>query len=851
MSEYVPSIGIDFGTTNSSVAWRDPRTGDAEVILNAEGQPKTPSLVHFADDDETLVGKSVENLLQDISTDKARRDDVFRRTIASIKRNLLSPPRIALPGGRYVRPVEAAAEILKKIKRDAEDGHFHEAVERAVITCPAEFNVLQRQKIEEAGRLAGFSEVVLLEEPVAGALAYAEAGLDVGRHVLVYDLGGGTFDLAVLDSEDESFHVAMEPKGVERCGGDDFDLALYHHCDEVANETLGRPISLSGSVDLSFLRACRRRKESLTFQGKGRFSNYLSSENGPVYFEHEMDRQTFEELIGEYVETSARLTSEILKQADGAGHEVDTVVLVGGSVRVPLVVQTLKETLPVAPLGFNKRDIAVALGAAHYASVLWGEKKPSKVSKGSSAPRRGGVPAPPKPSPAEQYESAVAEARGKRLGKVEADRLSAFARQLGMTREATREVEVRVLGSSKEGVLYGQYKRAVETVWADGKLAPLEVEWLAATAEGMGLDTDRSSRAESEVMGDAKDAILARQSIAPESVASRPDFILAHTLPGHTGEVHSVAFSPDGGFLASGSGDHTLRGWDARAGEAVGSLEGHTARVNSVAFSPDGGFLASGGFDKSVRLWKLPNGEPFHNLAHPEWVFSVAVGSDGKLLASGGADGEIKLWSLETGELLRSLVGHSHWVLSVAMSADGGLLASGGADGTARVWDFESGEAAHVFERPGWVRSVAFGEEILAAACEDGSVGVWKIPDGELLYAVAGHSGAAFSVAASADGRLLASGGADGKVKVWDARAGEPLSILPAHQDGVSSVAFSPDGSLIASGGHDREVKVWRKVSGLSGDGAESGGRVEKVEADEDFGERGTSRIGMPPTLPD
>lgn|GEM_PF-3458996 len=668
---------------------------------------------------------------------------------------------------------------------------------------------MQRQKIEEAGRLAGFSEVVLLEEPVAGALAYAEAGLDVGRHVLVYDLGGGTFDLAVLDSEDESFHVAMEPKGVERCGGDDFDLALYHHCDEVANETLGRPISLSGSVDLSFLRACRRRKESLTFQGKGRFSNYLSSENGPVYFEHEVDRQTFEELIGEYVETSARLTSEILKQADGAGHEVDTVVLVAGSVRVPLVVQTLKETLPVAPLGFNKRDVAVALGAAHYASVLWGEKKPSKVSKGSSAPRRGGVPAPPNPSPAEQYESAVAEARGKRLGKVEADRLSAFARQLGMTREATREVEVRVLGSSKEGVLYGQYKRAVETVWADGKLAPLEVEWLAATAEGMGLDTDRSSRAESEVMGDAKDAILARQSIAPESVASRPDFILAHTLPGHTGEVHSVAFSPDGGFLASG------------------------------------------GFDKSVRLWKLPNGEPFHNLAHPEWVFSVAVGSDGKLLASGGADGEIKLWSLETGELLRSLVGHSHWVLSVAMSADGGLLASGGADGTARVWDFESGEAAHVFERPGWVRSVAFGEEILAAACEDGSVGVWKIPDGELLYAVAGHSGAAFSVAASADGRLLASGGADGKVKVWDARAGEPLSILPAHQDGVSSVAFSPDGSLIASGGHDREVKVWRKVSGLSGDGAESGGRVEKVEADEDFGERGTSRIGMPPTLPD
>src|SRR5215211_1927406 len=328
MSDPPPSIGIDFGTTTSSMAWCDPRTGEVETILNAEGQPKTPSLVYF-DEKEILVGEPVENLIQDVSTDRARRDEVFRRTIASIKRNLLSQPRIALPGGRYVRPVDVVSEILKKLKRDAEEGLFHEEIGRAVITCPAEFNVLQRQKIEEAGRLAGFREVVMLEEPVAGALAYARAGLDVGKHVLVYDLGGGTFDLAVLDNEDESFHVAMEPKGMERCGGDDFDLALYHHCDEIVREKLDRPINPTGGVDLSFLRACRRRKESLTFQERGRFSNYLASENGPVLFEHEVDRRTFEELISEYVETTTRLTGEILKQASTEDHKVDTVVLVG------------------------------------------------------------------------------------------------------------------------------------------------------------------------------------------------------------------------------------------------------------------------------------------------------------------------------------------------------------------------------------------------------------------------------------------------------------------------------------------------------------------------------------------
>src|SRR4028118_990346 len=200
-----------------------------------------------------------------------------------------------------------------------------------------------------AGRRAVEGGGVWVGGAGAGALAYSRAGLNVGKHVLVYDLGGGTFDLAVLDNEGESFHVAMEPKGMERCGGDDFDHALYHHCDEIVRKELGRPISLTGAVDLNFLRECRRRKEGLTYQGRGKLGDYLPSEGVPVLFEHEVDRQTFEGLIGEYVETSTRLTEEILKQADTRGHEVDTAVLVGGSSRVPLVMRALKGTLPVEP----------------------------------------------------------------------------------------------------------------------------------------------------------------------------------------------------------------------------------------------------------------------------------------------------------------------------------------------------------------------------------------------------------------------------------------------------------------------------------------------------------------------
>jgi WD40 repeat protein len=808
VSEQVASIGIDFGTTNSCVAWYDPRTGGAEVILNAEGQTKTPSLVYFGED-ETLVGEPVEHLIQNVSMEKARREEVFRRTIMSVKRNLLAPPRIALPGGRFVRPTDVAAEILKKLKRDAEEGHFHVEVKRAVITCPAEFNVLQRQKIEEAGRLAGFEEVVLLEEPVAGALAYSRAGLDVGEHVLVYDLGGGTFDLAVLDNEGESFHVAMEPKGMERCGGDDFDHALYYHCDEVAQEKLGRPISLTGAVDLNFLRECRRRKEGLTYQGRGILGDYLPSEGVPVLFEHEVDRQTFEGLIGEYVETSTRLTEEILKQADTRGHEVDTAVLVGGSSRVPLVMRALKETLPVEPLGFDKKDVAIALGAAHYADVRWPSARPGGKPKAATAPPR------EDPTHLDQYRASVEETvSGRRLNKLEADRLDAFAEQLGLSKKQAAEVEIRTLGDSKEGILRQQYRQAVETVWADGVLKGAEVEWLEALADELGLGQEQTSHAESEVMGAAKEAILDRQGSGSEPASGPENFALVHTLTGHSDEVNSVAFSPDGQFLASGSSDFTVEGWNARTGESVGALAGNTGKVSSVTFSPDGELLASGGFDKTVRVWKLPDGEPFHALDHSDWVFSVAFGPGSRILASGGADKEIKLWNLKTGELLRVLTGHSHWVQSLAFGPDGRTLISGSADKTVKVWRLpQTDDPPLTFKHPDRVRSVAFGpgSRFVTSGSEGGAIKVWDLKTGKPVRSFAGYSGPVLSVAVDSDGQLLSSGGSDGKIKTWNLRTGEPLEILPGHPGGVESVAFSPDGHLLASGGYDGTVKIWRK----------------------------------------
>jgi uncharacterized RDD family membrane protein YckC len=362
MSQEMPYIGIDFGTSRSSMSWYNPDTGRAETVRNAEGKDETPSAVYFGAG-EILVGGPAEDMLED----PEKRKFVVR----SIKRDMVNSPRLALPG-RRVTAIEVAAKILGKLRRDAEELHFHRPVRHAVITVPAAFDELQLDKIREAAQQAGFEEVALLAEPVAAALAYAQAGLRVGNHVLVYDLGGGTFDLALLAREDDgTFRVALEPKGLARCGGDDFDRALYDHCDEVAEATLGRGITLSGELEPNFLRQCRQRKETLTSAERAGFNAYLQAEDGSVQFTHMVDRATFEGLIGPSIEATVRLTRTLIDEATKASLAPDTVVLIGGSSRIPLAVRRLQEELPVQPQKWQRQDVAVALGAAVHGHILW------------------------------------------------------------------------------------------------------------------------------------------------------------------------------------------------------------------------------------------------------------------------------------------------------------------------------------------------------------------------------------------------------------------------------------------------------------------------------------------------
>lgn len=453
-------FGIDFGTTNSSMAWFDPETKEARILKNAEGEEKTPSLVYFGED-ETLVGKPVQDKLEESENyDEEEREDLNQRVVKGIKRNLLNPPVIPIPDRKPVRPVEVVAEILGKLKRDAESEHFNEEITRVVITCPAVFDMQKREVLLEAAARIGFSHVELFEEPTAAAIAFVRRGQKVGKGVLVYDLGAGTFDLSVVTRNGgDSFDVPMEPQGNPRCGGNDLDMELYRHCDELAREKLGQPISPKADVDMHFLDQCRSRKERLSSSKESMFRSMVFSEDGSTkFFKHKVDRETFEGLIRGRISGTVSETLKLWEQAGDQGHELDTLVMIGGSSRVPLVRRMLEEALPVEPRGFTETDYAVALGAAYRAGEIGTED--AELAK---------------------YRRALEICwTDRKLTRSEVEWIENLKQELELASEAVASVERKVMDGAIEEVLERQertgkdrYRKLLELGWKDKKLDAL------------------------------------------------------------------------------------------------------------------------------------------------------------------------------------------------------------------------------------------------------------------------------------------------------------------------------------------------------------------------------------------
>ncbi len=309
------------------------------------------------------------------------------------------------------------------------------------------------------------------------------------------------------------------------------------------------------------------------------------------------------------------------------------------------------------------------------------------------------------------------------------------------------------------------------------------------------------------------------------------------TLPGHSSFVNSLAISPDGKTLASGSWDQTIKIWNLETGEFIDTLTGHSDRVNSVTISGDGKLLASGSSDETIKFWNLYTGELLFTFqGHSMEVNSVAISPNGRVIASsGGADNMIKLWNLRTGELLRTLSGHLDNVNAVVFSPDGKVLASGSSDATSKVWNVESGKLLRTLSSLNvGVNSVAIGPDgqILASVSNDYTIKLRNLHTGSLLRILNSHSdrgkgvpslemneglhilqnyvSRGDSVAISRDGLTLASGCEDNAIKIWNLLTGDLLSSLNGHLGTVYSVAIAPSGNILVSGSADETIKIWR-----------------------------------------
>ncbi len=351
-------IGIDLGTTNSCVSVMEG--GEAKVITNPEGNRTTPSVVSFKDG-EIVVGEA------------AKRQAVTNKdTISSIKRLMGSSEKVSANGKQYT-PQEISAMILQYLKKYAED-YLGESVTKAVITVPAYFNDAQRQATKDAGKIAGLDVERIINEPTAASLAFGIDKTDKEQKVLVFDLGGGTFDVSIIDMSEGTFEV-LATAGDNHLGGDDFDNVIV---DWMADE-----FKKQYNIDLKQDRMALQRMKEAAEKAKKDLSGTLqahislpfisANQSGPLHFESDLTRANFDKMTKFLVDRTVTPVRQALKDAGMSASELDQVLLVGGSTRIPAVQEAVKRELGKEPNKSVNPDEVVAMGAAIQGGILGGE----------------------------------------------------------------------------------------------------------------------------------------------------------------------------------------------------------------------------------------------------------------------------------------------------------------------------------------------------------------------------------------------------------------------------------------------------------------------------------------------
>lgn len=382
-------FGIDFGTSFSTMcALRSD--GRPEVLRDGNGDEKIPSVVYWGKDG-VKVGRAAVGMLEDAQCmPEEEKHETLGRLVKGVKRNLKPGYSIALPDGKVVTPVDVVAEILSYLKKEAEERYFGETVTEVALTHPATFTEVQKRLLKDAAKKAEFKNIALRSEPEAAALGYAsicEKKDRLGGGILVFDFGGGTFDLAYLRREKNgTLHFPVQPVGSSQCGGDDIDQIVYNWAEKKLGKEKGRSFGDGFNSDLIFLAHCCRAKEKLSVNSKASLQEFNTG------FSAVLTRDEFNELIRSKLDVAMSLVKSMVTDLNHRNLSIDGVLLIGGSTRIPLVVERLKEMLPeVKHIHTTKTDTAVVCGSVcdeKFKTAKRESRLPRKVQRESFIPTK-------------------------------------------------------------------------------------------------------------------------------------------------------------------------------------------------------------------------------------------------------------------------------------------------------------------------------------------------------------------------------------------------------------------------------------------------------------------------------
>ncbi|MFD6433375.1 Hsp70 family protein [Streptomyces venezuelae] len=754
-----PVLAVDFGTSASSAALLT-EAGTRLLKERATGSWAWPSAVCLRDD-TLLIGTPAEHR-------KKVRPELYR---SEFKRDIGQDAPIPL-GERSYAPGDLVARVLAAFRDEAER-LIGGPVDRAVLTVPAAYGPAdpRRQVMLEAGRAAGFGAVELLAEPAAAAYApVAGKPVGPGQTLLVYDFGGGTFDAALVRLREGGSHEVLGHNALEDCGGSDIDALLLAEIRTRGGEAMAA--ALRPGAETAGARTAARRNALELGDFARRLKHQLSADSyvedifGSTDVVVELDRKRFVKIVEPLLARTVDCCRSLLTAAELTVEQVDAVLLVGGTTRMPAVADLVHQALGRPLRSVEDPELAVAQGAARWASY---------------ARERHLVPAD--------------HPRGERPLSWQ------FA---GGTVELVQWLQA-------PGAVYAAGEALALARPSDGSLWELRAEGrpgrIVAQHAAVGQTVVSGDWLVTVGAPDAPAAPVASAAVKPGGTTAwlTDGWLLRTVRHAKDSEVVPPALSADGKWLATGASDGTACVLDMATGRTLTTVR-HPEPVLTVAVGDGGTLLASGARAPDARLSR--HSESVLVSTHGDWVRAVAVTEDGRWFASASDDAVVHVWDVRAHRRVASLR-HESWVLALALSADGRVLATGDRDGTCRVWSLP--DATETWSIPYGVAingvSLSADGERLAIGVQSGRVHVWDLPRSDCLLTL-DHAAAVNSVSLSSDGSLLAVAPA-----LWSAqvRAVDTDRLLCeiAHPEALTGASLSGDGRRLATSCQDGTARVW------------------------------------------